>query len=418
MKTNQIRRKVISYFVLITSVIGLLFTAFSFLFAYAVEDTLFELLLLDEKQTVLAQLANGEAPKPNLEFIHFYHSEQALPETIKLILDDEPERVEFAAPDGKHYHLMALSQGYLVAEVSDHLVVRKLKGEMLSILLVLVAFGLLIAVLLAFMSLALAKKLVQPLDTLMDIVENAPIEKLPTQFAQQFKDDEIGRFASTLEAALARIRAFIAREQEFTRDVSHELRTPLTVSKGALSLLQNTPLNDLQQSYLARVQAANEQMEQSIEGLLVLAREAHLTAQPTRLLPIVERIVLQHHELIANKPIELAVSVAHGVTLNVNRDVLTLLLTNLVKNAFSHVERGLIDIGYENGMLYVQDHGNGIAAELIEQIFEAGVKGQHSTGSGLGLAIVKRICDKLDYKLTLNSDEHGTRVAISVPKTA
>ncbi len=34
-----------------------------------------------------------------------------------------------------------------------------------------------------------------------------------------------------------RIKAFIRREKEFTRDASHELRTPLTVVKGAAEII-------------------------------------------------------------------------------------------------------------------------------------------------------------------------------------
>lgn len=413
MKANQIRRKVITYFVVITSVMGLLFSAFSFLFAYAVEDTLFELLLHDEKQIVETQLANGQIARPSLAFITFYDQQSALPEPIKQTLQEEPARVEFSSNDGKHYHLMPINGGFLVAEVSSHLVVRKLKAEMLSAQLVLVAIAVLTALLLAFMSLALAKKLLQPLDKLMAIVENAPIEKLPTQFAQQFKEDEIGHFAATLEAALCRIQALLTREQEFTRDVSHELRTPLTVAKGAMTLLNNTELSAQQTAYVARICRANQQIEQSIEGLLLLAREEHLTAQPTRLLPIVERVVLQHHPLIAAKAIELLITVPANVTLNTNDQVLTLILTNIIKNAFTHVEQGVIEIGYAANTLYVEDNGPGISQAMLKDIFCAGVKGEHSEGSGLGLAIVKRICDKLAYRLDLTSSESGTRIEIA-----
>ncbi|MFC3032041.1 sensor histidine kinase [Pseudoalteromonas fenneropenaei] len=415
MNTRQIRNKVIAYFASIALLVSVLFAAMSLLFAYIIEDTLFELLLRDERQHISAQLEKGLQPHPKLDFIRYYPSEQALPDVIRTTLAEEPNRIEFSGNHGEHFHLLKLETGFLVADVSTHLVVREFKGAMLGTYVVMLAVMLLVALVLALMSLALAKRLLLPLDKLMAIINEAPVEQLPNNFASQFQQDEIGSFASALQDALNRIQAFVQREQAFTREVSHELRTPLAVSEGALSLLEQTKLSDVQADYVARLRLAAQQMNQSIAGLMVLAREENHSLSATRVLPVVERVVLQYVSLIGNKPIELNINIDRNLQLKISEAVLTLLLSNLIQNAFTHTKQGTVTVAYQHGCLLVNDEGSGIAAELLPDVFCAGIKGPESNGSGLGLAIVKRVCERLNLPLTLDTHSAGTcfRIAIT-----
>lgn len=412
MNNRTIRRKVISYFVGVSIILSTVFAAMALVFSYEVEDRLFQTLLQDEQHLIETQLKNAQPPEPRLPFINYHQSTDTLPESIASTLIEEPHRIEFSGDNGKHYHLLNINTGYLVAEVSDHLVVRKLRAEMLSLFLILLILGLFTALLLAFASLKLAKKLLKPLDELMIIVNNAPVDKLPTQFAHRFEQGEIGLFAHTLEKALERIRAFIRREQEFTRDVSHELRTPIAVVEGAVTLLKRTSLNEEQQVVAERIAQANIQMAQSIDGLLFLAREEPQGSESTTVLPLVERIALTHIGLIENKPVTLSINIDAKKTVNASEQALTLILSNLIKNAFIHTHQGDVTINFVDNTLTIRDSGTGVEHSIKEHIFAEGVKGSQSTGSGLGLAIVKRVCDKLQLGLQLQSDTNGTCIRI------
>jgi signal transduction histidine kinase len=414
MNNRTIRRKVISYFVGASVVLSVLFSMMALIFSYEVEDRLFQTLLFDEQQLVEQQLKDGLKPTPRLSFIEFYQTESALPRAIADVLKDEPNRIEFPGDDQQHYHLTRIDGGFLVAEVSEHLVVRKLRGEMLSVFVILLSIGLVAALLLALLSLRLAKRLLKPLDELMDIVNNAPVEKLPTHFAHRFETGEIAQFAKTLESALERIRAFITREQEFTRDVSHELRTPMSVIQGAITLLKASELTANQRDTLARLDQANLQMTQSLEGLLVLAREENNAPQNTQLLPLVERIALAHIDLIDGKPVELNIHIAAHARVPISEPALTLILSNLIKNAFIHTNRGHVTIDYQAGILHVSDTGSGFEPSVMTHAFEQGVKGSKSQGSGLGLAIVKRVCDKLNISIEFTSNTTGTRFTLTL----
>ncbi|KZN44580.1 sensor histidine kinase [Pseudoalteromonas luteoviolacea] len=408
MKARQLRTRIIAYFVGISLFISVLFGVVCFLFAYTIEDHLFNVILKDEANYVSQQLSLGNTPVPRLEFIEYLEDKQQLPQFIQNILQESPNASEFSSQGDLHYHLMWLDQGLLLAEVSEQLVVRKLKLGMFNFMLVALGIVLLVAIILAYLSLAMAKKLLKPLDKLVEIVSEAPVEKLPQNFSDQFVKDEIGGFARTLEQALDRIRKFIDREQAFTRDASHELRTPIAVTQGALTLLKQEKLSEKQLQLVNRAAAAQAQMTQSVELLLALAREETIQQTNVKLLPIVESCVLQQAPKIANKDISVEVNVSSNAAIAVGESALNLILSNLIGNAFSHVESGSVTVSFTDNTLSIIDTGQGIPNEILDRIFESGIKSESSKGLGMGLSIVYRLCQRLDIDLSLESNQQGT----------
>ncbi|CAH9053906.1 Adaptive-response sensory-kinase SasA [Pseudoalteromonas holothuriae] len=414
MKTAQLRNRIVIYFVGSTLLTSALFGLSSFLFAYNIEDQFFYDLLKDEAKVVQTQLSQGQAAQPKLDFIRYFQTQAQLPSVVLSLLLEEPNRREFAGENDQHFHLLKLKQqqGYLLAEVSDHLVVRKITEGMVYFLLFVCAFACLIAIIMGFASYKIAKRLLKPLDNLMVILNNAPVDKLPQGFATEFKNDEIGTFAKTLESALDRIRAFISREQVFTRDVSHELRTPVTISQGALTLLKQTSLDQQQTSLVQRIDSAQQQIEQSLTVLLALAREDQLGQGKSRLLAAIEQSIIQQYDHLDGKDIELTVDVGSLIEVPVEKTSLLILLNNLLGNAFKYTSQGRITISFANNTLLIEDTGQGIKNDEQLLVFDEGVKGKNSQGLGLGLNIVKRLCEKLALQYTLTSDSSGTQVEI------
>ncbi len=413
MKITQLRVRIISYFVAAALLISALYGATAFIFAYHVEDNFFKALLNGEAQAIEQQLKRGQSPSPKLEFVRFYETANELPAFISDILVSQPKRREFAAQDGKHYHLLQIEPGYLLADVSNYLVVRKAKQVMLNYLSVLLAVVTVIAILVGFAAYRIAKRLLSPLDELMGIVEKAPVEQLPQGFAERFQKDEIGTFATALEQALARIKAFVQREQHFTRDVSHELRTPTTISLGAITLLKKTSLSPEQQPLVSRIEQAQIQIEQSLSTLLALAREDKSASTKTRLLPVVEQSIIQQHPFSSDKDIELNIDIKPQQEVPMAEAPLLILLNNLIGNAFKYTVSGTVSIRYEKHKLIVSDSGNGIETALQPYIFDAGIKGETSQGLGMGLSIVKRLCEQFSIEYQVNSSEQGTEFSFS-----
>lgn len=409
MKSHSLRQRIIAAFIGCTVLIALLFGLTSFLFAYHIEDQFFTELLHTEAEHIQQQLSAGQTPAPNIAFIRYYENRQALPIDITNVLQTAPKRTEFAANNGQHFHLLPLQQGYLLADVSDHLIVRNLKPMMLTFLLSLLLVTLLFAALLAYL---VSSKILKPLQQLTKLIDQVPVQQLPRGFSNRFAADEIGRFANTLEQALERVHHFIRREQQFTRDVSHELRTPTTISLGALTLLENTTLTAKQTELVTRLSTAQQHITESINTLLELAREQQPTHGKCNLLSAVENSILQQHHKLNDKVISLILSVDADIVVPIAEASLLILLNNLLSNAFSYTASGTIHIYFHENVLSVQDTGEGIDAALQQHIFDDGIKSINSQGMGVGLSLVQRLCEKWQLGCEIQSSKTGTCVRL------
>ncbi|WP_448552347.1 sensor histidine kinase [Thalassotalea montiporae] len=410
---SQIRSRILAYFIGLVLLISVLFGALSFLFTYYVEDSLFVSLLEQEKLLVEAQINAAQPIQPQLNFVRYYPSAQQLPTAISDVLKDEPERIEFSGVkqnNKAHYHLVRLGDGFLVAEVSDYLVVRNIKGGMAKTHAVFIGMLIILALWLAW---SFAKRLIKPIEQLNAVLIQVKGDELPNGFAKQFSQDEIGLFAIELERAIDRVRAFIAREQHFTRDISHELRTPLAITQGAITLLNDTSLTKEQLPLVERIASAQQQMQLCIEGLLALAREGETKHEPLPLLAVVEAAIVEHHQLIEDKAIELEVNVSNTATVTANPQALRIVIGNLIANAFSHTKQGEIDIDWQSPHLIIRNSGEGIAHDILPNVFESGVKGNQSQGLGIGLSLAKRLCAQQAIGIALASNEHGTTTTLT-----
>lgn len=403
---NNLRHRILASFLAFTGLVVLLFGLASFMFAYTAEDQFFYDLIKGERDYVLQ--TDGQ---PRLPFIVRVKTVEELPDIVQTLYKEEPERREFAGENGLHYHLLTMQNGeFLLAEVSEHLVIRKFKVGMVKFLGVLFCIVLLIATAIAVL---LSRRLTQPLDSLSTLLKNTPVDQLPTGFSDSFRQDEIGQFARILDNTMQRLRDFVQREQDFTRDVSHEIRTPITISQGALSLLAKTSLSTDQQVLVQRLNHSQLQIESALNTLLALAREEETSkAQALRLLPVVEEIILQQGKLLDGKDVEVDVAIDVSASVLVSKPVLTILLSNLLSNAFQYTQEGVITLGCHENSFVIRDSGGGISPEIKQQVLQSGVKGETSVGLGMGLSIVRRLCEKLNFDLVINTDSQGTEITV------
>jgi signal transduction histidine kinase len=115
--------------------------------------------------------------------------------------------------------------------------------------------------------------------------------------------------------------------------------------------------------------------------------------------------------------------VQENATVNVDRQRIVQVLTNLIDNAIKFTsEGGTVKVSYEvsadRAVLSVSDTGSGISEEDQGRIFEAYWQGKRSSrgGSGLGLAIVKRIVEEHEGFITVKSRlGTGTTFSIILP---
>jgi signal transduction histidine kinase len=324
----------------------------------------------------------------------------------------------------------------LVAEVSGLLVVRPIRRELLAWWaggcggLTLAALGL---------AAWRARRISAPLVRLADAVARSRPGDRATRsapYAQGHRDDEVGLLARHLDALTARTRAFIEREQVFTRDVSHELRTPLAVLGMASEHLLGR--DDMPADAAAQLQQMRQvlwDLEQTVNTLLVLAREARAPAGAAamtgdgvastsndpapaaapvmlELLPLLERVVLEQMSRLQGKDIQLDIHVSPALRVELPAGVLHIMLSNLVGNAFAHCEPGPVRLAADASGLELRNRSRPLPTGLSERLGQPFQKSAASAGFGLGLAIVHRLAEHQGLALSLSQADGHTHVQL------
>ena len=196
--------------------------------------------------------------------------------------------------------------------------------------------------------------------------------------------------------------------KDFVANVSHELKTPITSIKGFSELLESSDLdkNDVQKFSLIIHRNAGE-MEDTISDLLLLASlendEFALETAPTDVKEFLNECLSKVEYKRAEKGGTIILDIDRNVndTINVNKNLLTIAITNLLMNAMNYSpnnsEIKLSMLSHKGTLIFrVKDDGCGIPKEEQEKIFERfyRIDKSHSKkegGTGLGLSIVKHI---------------------------
>ena len=235
-------------------------------------------------------------------------------------------------------------------------------------------------------------------------------------------DQEVVALSEALSRLSRRIEEFVARERNFTRDASHELRSPLTVIKIAADmLLSEQELDHRIRNSVMRIKRAVADMEDLTEAFLLLARESDqgLSVEPVCVNAIVEEELERAKVLLDDKPVEVEFTDDCRLVTEASEKVLSVLIGNLVRNAFSYTEAGRVKVHVGRVGFVVEDSGVGISEDMVKAIFRPFVRGEtsHRGGYGVGLTIVKRLSDRFNWPVRIDSKPGvGTKVVVEFPE--
>ncbi|WP_166836068.1 sensor histidine kinase [Rheinheimera pleomorphica] len=378
-------------------------------YAWVVEDNVFNRLVTAEAGHITQQYQQtGNVIAPSQPFMTLHAGWHAMPDEIQQLHQLAPERVEFPNGNGGTLHLQTVALGntewILAADVSGFEVTRDYLPKLLPYLMLALAVVLAIAFAL---SRYLSLKIIRPLQAISTKVkQHQPGTEL--NLADILPDNEIGYLGQTIQHNIAQLQAALARETDFTRDISHELRTPATVLKMVLSRLSCTAPPDMQT--LTQLKQSALQMEQTIHVLLALAREESMQQQPLCLLEEIEYCLVNNPRLMRQSELQLQLTIAANYRISANKNLLHILLNNIIDNALNHASASQLEISLSGDVLCI---ANPVATESPADILSPGVKSAGSSGIGQGLHLVNRICQGYHWQLNSCIRDNGFYLKIA-----
>lgn len=216
---------------------------------------------------------------------------------------------------------------------------------------------------------------------------------------------------SRLEAERARLEAETASraKDEFLATVSHELRSPLNALLTWTHLLRGGTLDERATARAVDgIERSTRLQTQLIDDLLDVSRiisgKLRLGMRPVALAPLIEAALEAVRAAAAAKGIRLE-SHLDGSVGSVYGDPgrLQQVASNLLSNAVKFTPKGgriAVELSKSDtqAQIVISDTGEGIAAELLPQIFDRFRQADGSTtrrhgGLGLGLAIVRHLIE-------------------------
>jgi PAS domain S-box-containing protein len=213
-------------------------------------------------------------------------------------------------------------------------------------------------------------------------------------------EEKVKLYTSELEIANKEL-------ESFSYSVSHDLRAPLRTLDGFSEMVienYGEKLDETGKDYLNRIRVASQTMSQLINDMLKLSRitRAEIIKDTVNLSDMAQSI---YTEILMTEPDRQAeFIIAHNVLVNGDRQLLQILMRNLLDNAWKFTNKTLqtrLEFGenQQTGkrVLFIKDNGAGFDTKYSDRLFQP-FQRLHSSeeyaGTGIGLAIVQRVVQR------------------------
>jgi signal transduction histidine kinase len=338
----KLRRRILIDFLLLASFCCGLFALFNVVFMYVTEDSIFERQLSNEINRQLQMPTPGAPP---YSYLQLYYQPAEFPADLASAYQHHvAPNGEYAGTEGRHYHLQQFMHPsshqplYLVAEVSQQLVVRPGLAEILVFNAVMSGIILIVALLFGWY---LARRASKPLTELALLLNQQP---LPDDFAHRFIDEEIHVLAEKLQQSMRDLLQSSERERQFSRMASHELRTPLAVIQTSCELLLLQQHDPVAQRRIKQIQHASLKMQHMTSTLLWLARQEQIVATHVHWHTELEAIWQQQQQWQRRPDLQLQIELGSDSVWVLPVEPLKLLIANLLQNMLRHSDSGICQV--------------------------------------------------------------------------
>jgi light-regulated signal transduction histidine kinase (bacteriophytochrome) len=216
--------------------------------------------------------------------------------------------------------------------------------------------------------------------------------------------DDLNQSAKSSTLANQALEATNKELEAFSYSVSHDLRAPLRSIDGfSQALLEDyqKKLDDTGRNYLERIRRAIRHMSQLIDDMLKLSwvTRSAFRRESVDLSKMFREIIKKSQKYDPARIV--GVSIQKGIIIEGDRDLMRIVLTNLIDNAWKFTGRKArpkIEFGMTNQAgkkaVFIRDNGVGFDMTYVGKLFGT-FQRLHTTaefpGTGIGLATIQRI---------------------------
>ncbi|WP_028902911.1 hybrid sensor histidine kinase/response regulator transcription factor [Prevotella sp. P6B4] len=214
----------------------------------------------------------------------------------------------------------------------------------------------------------------------------------------------------------------------FYTNITHELRTPLTLIIGPLEdLAKNSDIPQKAKYRLAVIHQSAVRLNNLISELLEFRKmetqNRKLCVAKGNIVETVREVCLKYEELNRKDSLNIRFMASqNSIEVWFDKEVITIIVDNLVSNAIKYTDRGEVTISIEQHdnevRIAVSDTGHGIPPEALPHVFERYYQagGEHQvSGTGIGLSLVKNLVELHHAQINVDSKTgEGSRFIVSL----
>lgn len=218
----------------------------------------------------------------------------------------------------------------------------------------------------------------------------------------------------------------------FFTNITHELRTPLTLILGPLDdISHSSDITKAVKHKLAVIHQSAVRLNELITQLLEFRKtetdNRQLRVVKANVVDAVHEVSLKYEELAQKPDVAIKfVAPENPIMMYIDKEVIAIILDNLVSNAIKYTDQGNIDISVERRRsgerhlvdITVSDTGHGISAKALPHIFDRYYQenGTHqASGTGIGLSLVKKLVTLHHGEVKVESNlEQGTSFIVTL----
>ncbi|WP_295080959.1 HAMP domain-containing sensor histidine kinase [Ruminococcus sp.] len=273
---------------------------------------------------------------------------------------------------------------------------RIIRVQLLWVTLLSVVIGFVLA---WFMSRSFSR----PVAQLNEKAHKLAYKESDTSFREGFCS-ELDELNATLDNTAEKLKRSQEFQNELLANVSHDLRTPLTMIKGYAEMIRDISREDEKQCAedVAVIVEETDRLTALVNEILEYSElqmtDAELAMSDVELSEIVNSVAGSFENLHSKNGYVFERHIAENIHISGNASRLQRAVYNLLDNAVRHAgEDKWIGITLKaeanNAVIEIADHGEGMAPEELERIWDKYYTKRQRQGkgvSGLGLAIVKQ----------------------------